>query len=77
MPLGPSREQLRKAEQEFVTRAQRHAIDAEAHSAAEGIERTPRPDPADAVPKLMSVSLLAAVANAILKGLSYPYGGSD
>jgi hypothetical protein len=69
MAFGMSPESFREAEQQFITRARRREIDAGSHCVAEGIDAAPKPDPLDAVPNMMSLSLLAAVADAILKGL--------
>ena len=72
MAFGTSREEFRETEQQVITTARRRAIDGEAHCVAEGIELRPRPDPHEAVPNMMSLSLVAAVAEAVLKRLLNP-----
>lgn len=67
--LGPDRDELVAAEREFVDRAYAYQIDPAAHMAAEGIAGDPpRPSPRD-IPRIMSLSLLSVIGEAVFKAV--------
>jgi hypothetical protein len=67
--IGPDRDQFVAAEREFVERAYAYQIDPTAHMAAEGIGGDPPRPSARDIPRIMSLSVLSVMAEAVLRAL--------